>query len=259
MLGQDEISAPRFQNVEEDFDYYDSIVVYHDLAELTQQTPGWFNSLPAVAGPGNLNFFDVRNKANTDLAYCNVETRDMTAFAMRIQKMAVQFWAPSNKFLRWLSENAGAQAFYDAYAATFWCTDLPRHCSVTLRVQQDERLKTTSMMVPSGYGPTLGASGQLGLHGQGVHSVGVNHFVSSNGQAHLQNQWPFPEAIEVPRRAQLSVQLNINEYGRQALAALPALGGHYLMAVDDLIHMPFGITVSISGKRYVQQRGELHA
>jgi len=244
-----------YQNVVEDFDYFDTVLVYPDLAELSNQPPGWFAGFPALANVNQMSFFDVRNRANTDLAFCNVETRDMTPFAMEIDHIGVQFWSPANKILSYAGTS---EDFLDGFQASFWENDLPRHCGVKLRVQQDEKLKTTAFMVPSGHGPVVGGFGTLGLQGQGVHAVSVGIAGQSSGASRLSNQWPFPSPIQIPRRAALSVVVEFNEYARQVLGAYSALGGRYHFAVDDYVYMPYGVTVSISGKRFVQQRGALH-
>lgn len=262
-------NAPMFTNVKEDFDYYDSVVVYHDLSYLSQVPPGWFTTFQALAAASRLNFFDVRNRANTDLAYCNVETRDMTAYAMLIDSISVSFWSPANKMLKF-AIGSGTSNFYDAFQTAFWDNDLPRHCSLVLRVQQDERLKTTCMMAPSGAGPVAGG---FGIINEYTDHLGALHVASTRypspcgftqGEPHITNQWPFPEPLQIPRRAALSVSIELNEYARTVIAAYaPQACGYQFPQLQELENlfrvMPFGITVAISGKRLVQQRGQLHA
>lgn len=262
-------AEPTFTNVREDFDYYDSVLVYHDMAELSQQPPGWFATFGAFAAASRLNFFDVRNRANCDLAYCNVETRDMTAYAMLIDAISVSFWSPSNKMLRF-AVGDGTTPFWDGFQAAFWELDLPRHCSVILKVQQDERLKTTSFMCPSGGGPVAGGFGIVNEYvdfGANLHQASQRFPTPcgmSQGNPHITNQWPFPEPLQIPRRANLSVSIELNEYAKTVVSQYaPQACGYLFPALGELDDvwrpMPFGITVAISGKRLVQQRGQLHA
>ena len=266
----EEIAAePTFTNVREDFDYFDSVVIYHEMSDLSQIPPGWFTNFQNFAAANRLNFFDVRNRANTDLAFCNVETRDMTAYAMLIDAISVSFWSPANKMLRFAA-GAGTTPFYDAFQAAWWDNDLPRHCSLVLRVQQDERLKTTCMMAPAGGGPVAGGFGIVNA----VTNFGDQLMQSSHayptpcgmeqGAPHITNQWPFPEPLQIPRRANLSVSIELNEYAKTVIAAYAPQACGYLFPWEGELPdvwrpMPFGITVAISGKRLVQQRGQLHA
>lgn len=262
MYGQDIEVAPAvgggFTNVKEDFDYYDSVLVYWGLDDLSLRTPGWFSNFQQIGAANAVSFFDVRNLGNTDLAFCNVETRDMTAFPMHIEKIGVSFWSPANKMLYY----TGTLPFSDAFQASWWDNDLPRHAALRFKVQQDEKLKTTAMMVPFGAGNVVGGYGMLSeilpSTSQAPVCAGFNQ-----GVPVLRNEWQFPIPIQVPRRAALKCSVEINEYARTILSAFATGAPQYKIQVatelSPLPTLPFGITVSISGKREVQQRGALHA
>lgn len=256
MMGQNE--AMEFKNVREDFVLYDTVAVYPLLSQLSIVPPGWFASFAALSNANNLSFFDIRNRANCDLAYCNQDTRDQTAFAMEIEAIGVSFWGPGVASV----VNPGQPfAIWTANKLPFWEGDLPQHCSLKLRVQQDEKLKLNALMAPAGVGPTGGGFGNMG----GVGSMtGTALSAASQGVAHLTNQWMFPEPLRIPRRASIGVQIELAEYARQVVRTWSDLGEYqWVISVDPGItqsaRLMWGITVAMSGKRLVQQRGELHA
>lgn len=251
---------PQLLNVEEDFDIYDSMVVYWDLAQLSSVPQGWFSNFQQLSATNRIAFFDMRNKANTDLAFNNQDTRDMSAFAMEIESIGVAFWGPGNENLFHIGTGAN---FCENTMAAFWKNDLNRHCSLTLRIQNDERLKIASLMTPPGSGPVGGGYGQLALKSLPDMSANPAIGAFTAGVPKLPNQWQFPDALAVPRRASLGVSIEINEYARTMLGRMPAQAPLYATQEWEEGQakptMPFGITVHMSGKRFVQQRGALHA
>lgn len=256
---QEEMMSPEFQNVEEDFELYDTVGVYRDLNELGNIPPGWFTTFSALSNANALSFFDMRNRANTDLAYNNQDTRDQTAFALKIKGISVAFWAATCAPLRMQGSAVPDQV--NRFMNPFWELDLPQHASLIFRIQQDEKLKINALMAPSGSGPVGGGYGQfsaLGASGSPLPGITAN----SQGITHRQNQWQFPTILGIPRRASIGVRIELSEWARNILRTEFGPFSYVFVngeAEADFVNVMFGITVTLTGKRLVQQRGELHA
>lgn len=254
------VSKPT-ENVAENWVIYDTVLVRNGAANLSG-SDGWFNSYGAVGAANEIPFFNIRNR-NSGLAYCNLDTRDQMAYAMKIFSIGVQFFAPSVALYGInISVPVGAQITPQA----IWETVIPYHTSMELQIQQDVRLKTNTLMAPAGVGAVGGGVAQGNTEGYTPaypNQTKTNH---TQGVSVLTNKWGFPKPLEVPRRANLAVRLRISEYGRQLLQGMPPLGpGRYAfkdIANDNSWFFPYGacgIRVFIGGMRLIQQRGQLHA
>ena len=264
MLGQNEVIEPVPMNVKEDFTLFDSIMVYKDLADLGNHPPGWFTSFAAMSNANTISFFDMRNMGSCDRAYCNQDTRDQTAFAMLIEQIGVRFWGPGLQFQATSPDGFGLTIDQIAELA-WWEGELAQHTSVRFRVNQDEKLKAPAIMLPPGCGPVGSGYGNMGAIGAGGSTRHSPYQNVSQGVAHVKDMWPFPMVIEIPRRASISVQLELAEYAKQVLRTMPG-PGYYAFPTPDSTAAPtnffgcaYGISVTIKGKRLVQQRGQLHA
>jgi len=250
-----------YTNVGEHWALYDTVMVGQTSRDTVDQ-PGWYATLAALGAANRLFFFNQRTRAS-GLAYCNQDVRDQMPYAFRIYSCGVTFWASSmSESEKWKPDGE----YYESNApAHIFKTDLPRHASFTLQVQQDELLKTTPMLVPSGYGPSGGGVGRGSIFS--AYSAGVDKVFTAMGQStpHLTNRWDFPQPLEVPRNAALSVNMVFSEYARGLLAELTKEdwqdmttgNGH---AVDESFESKsyYGIQVSLVGERLVQQRGAYH-
>ena len=150
-----------------------------------------------------------------------------------------------------------------------WQASLPLESSITLRVQQDDKLKANSMMLGAGYGPVGGGYGNAGqstVTGTPQNPLGShfpNFLAMTQGEAHPRAAMPLPNKIAVPRRAALSVSLDITEYGQALLNAIQGPGTitAFNTGFSGNVELPvmFGVTLRLNGRRLVQQRGQLHA
>lgn len=252
-----------FLNVLEPQTLIDTVLIGPSVASM-QFRDGWYTSFANFGAALEIPFFNVRNR-NHGLPYNNQDTRDQTAYGMKVYNLGVCFFGPqvATQFLE--APNApGGYAVEEIHSAV-WEADLPEHASVILRVNQDDRLKAQCAMVPCGYGPVGGGMG----HGDPTQDVSyLPSYIPSTmkgcttgGIADLGNKWPFPEPLDVPRRATLSAVIKLSDYARALLAQMT--GPHGLWAQDvrgQGVVLPslFGVQISMTVKRYVQQRGEYH-
>lgn len=231
---------------------------------------GYFVSFAAAGQANSWPFYNVRNR-NHGLAYNNQDTRDTLSYAYEIYSIGVDFWAPTviqqNQDIP-ANGTPGAFLTYQNMSA-IWTCDLPRHASIRFNVNQDEKLNATCCMVPPGMGPVGGGAGQ------GDFGVLVNppladalhpmYAALTQGEPEITCRFKFPNPIQVPRRASISAVITVAEYGRQLLQSMT--GPWYYKLLDKNTFgnsavykwAAFGVTVSLQGKRLVQQRGAYHA
>lgn len=248
-----------FYNVGEEYTLYDTIAVTPDADTLSLTVPGWFATFAAAAGATIHSFFNVRNRGNCELAFCNLDARDQLSFAFQADSISLSFWGSGFSFF----DTAVSPRYYLPNA--LWQGTLPFESSLTLRVQQDDKLKLNALMASPGYGPTGGGAGDLGGIAEAalVGSRSPIYTAQTQGIAIPSARIQFPNKINIPRRANIAAELNFTQYGRAVLAALPGPGTvtQYAPNPAETYDIPvmFGITCGIHGRRLVQQRGELHA
>ena len=251
-----------FENVPENWKLFDTVL----LGEYTQQMnfhDGYYANFAGMGAANSIPFFNVRNR-NHGLAYNNQDTRDQMAWVFKIFTIGVSFFAPSVALYR----NAlGIPNGPQNSEQHLWECELPRHASLTLQTNQDERLKINSLMAPSGSGAVGGgvASGNPEVVASIQPNVSKHNF--TQGVSDLTNTWGFVNPLEIPRRASLSAVIRFSEYGRELLQTMP---GPFATAfrLSRLIGPPgqwyfqggmFGIKITLGGQRQVQQRGQYHA
>lgn len=250
-----------YTNVGEAWNLYDTILCGGYTASMDFNT-GWFTTFALLGAANSLPFFSVRNK-NHGLMYNNQDTRDQLAYVFRVFTMGVSFFAPSVPLYE---DTAGTPDYPQTQALHHFVHELPKHCSATLQIQQDERLKINCLMTPPGYGAIGGGVAQgdpeVAWAGGGA-PPNVARWNTHIGMPELTNRWAFPEPLEIPRRANLSVTLRFSEYGRQLLQDMPG-PNNLVFANSDSTAWQFkygmvGIQVVLGGQRLVQQRGQAHA
>jgi hypothetical protein len=248
-----------FANVPEALTLYDTVLVTQHILKWHD---GWFTSFLAAGQANSFPFLNVRNR-NHHLAYNNQDTRDQMPYAMEVYSIGVDFWGPSQAEI----ESGGEFGMiYQQNHASIWMVDLPRHASIKFNVNQDEKLNAQCCMVPSGMGPVGGGVGQgVMAYAEGFTGGTPNPMLgmTTMGMADITCRFKFPNPIQIPRRASISAVVTLSEYGRQLLQSL--VGPWQYVFKDwesgrELFKwMAYGITVSLQGKRLVQQRGQYHA
>lgn len=251
----------QFANVKENWILYDSILVNLGVGGLAYND-GWFTSYTQMGLQTEFPFFNVRNK-NHGLPYNNQDTRDALPYGLRIFSIGVQFFGPSIPQYQTMNGN---EPQGEANEATIQFTnELPKHCSVILQTNQDERLRIASLMTPGGVGTVGGGVSQGDPEGFGLGMPNGGVWANGQGVSMLSNKWGFYEPLEVPRRANVSVRLNINKYGQELLTAINGPFWHPCRSVtgdgtfSQGIRATAGIRVILGGQRLVQQRAQYHA
>lgn len=252
--------AKAFENVPENWVLYDTVLIGLYAAQMNFND-GYFPSYLTLGQATDVPFFNVRNR-NHGLPYNNQDTRDQLPWVFKIFTIGVSFFSPTTPLWR---DGAGAPTGAQNSEQHIFETELPKHCSLTLQTNQDERLKINSLMAPPGYGIVSGGVGQGERQIQSNNTYpDVAKWGFTQGVPELTNKWGFTNPLEVPRRANLSVRIQINEYGRELLQALPGPFNQAFRQVGSpsqwFFHPGFcGIQVTLGGQRQVQQRGQYHA
>ena len=249
--------SKEFLNVPEVWQLWDTILIGLKVNTLTPRD-GYFNSYALFGAQSEFSFFNVRNRAH-GLPYNNQDSRDQLPYVFHIYSMGVAWFSASTSTYGGANPPLGE----DTVSNKFWMTEIPKHVSVILRTNQDERLATTALMVPPGYGPVGGgvASGDM----QAARTNPNMHHTAFNvGESMLINTWGFPKPLQIPRTANLSVVLRINTYCQSMLQQFPGPRVQPLKAVANDgtnygAYATSGIQVFLKGKREVQQRGQYHA
>lgn len=251
----------QFVNVGEHWPLVDTVLIGTNQRG-EQTVPGWMANLNDLGQSNHLYFFNQRSRAN-GLMWCNTDTRDKMPYAFKLYSAGVRFFATMQ------TENptpeVGSDWWTSNYVPHIFMVDLPRHCSFTMQIQQDDVLKTTVPLVPAGYGPVGGAYGRGSPNSAFSIAVDKSFGAITQSTAHITNRWTFPSEIKIPRTAALSVDLRFTEYARQLLQSMGKLltqdaisgNGH----AENLAHQSktyYGIQVTLIGERLVQQRGQYH-
>lgn len=252
-----------FMNVGEDWLLYDTVLM---ISTPAQAVDGWFTSYLTMGQAADIQFFNVRNRA-IGLPYNNQDTRDQIPYAFMLQTLGVSFFGNSvSQAAQWEPPDSGSAWAMNDYNQHIFTNDLPRHASVVLKVQQDEVLKNAVMFTPPGYGPYGSGYGRGQPSSQ--HPGSYDHIaaIQTQGLPALKNRWAFPQPIELPRLASVSLRLRFSNWGRNLLQAINFGSGLWQTSdntgLTDYVtqhQIISGIQVTMGGKRLVQQRGELHA
>jgi len=251
-----------FYNVGEKYTLYDTIAVVRNLSSLSKQPPGWYASFAAFSAATQHSFFNVRNEGNTDDAYCNLDTKDQTAFAFLVDSISVSFWGSGYA----IQDEVYGEGDYNRMFLSnpVWQALIPFNASLTLRVQQDEKLKANALMLSPGHGPWGGGYGNNGGTSAAT-AVFANCAITTQTQGIPAPDalFRFPNPIKIPRRAALSAELSFTPWARAYLAAQvgPGWASYWDATYENELqaNIMYGIQCALNGTRLVQQRGALHA
>lgn len=247
-----------FMNVKENWTIHDTVLLYPP-SKLRGPQPstiqGWFGSWAALAGANDHPFFNVRNRT-IGLYWNNQDVRDTFAYAYELESAGIRFFAST---MSMKIDGDDVQKF-DNVTPHIWVCDMPYHASAVVTIQQDERLKANVAMLPSGHGiqgDGYGA-GQFVIPGDPGFVAEASHYDSMNqGVTEMSRRWVWPLSIGVPRRANFSLKIVFSEYAKDVIANFNQ--GWTLTNSGNRYYPIAGIQVTLKGKRFVQQRGELHA
>lgn len=243
-------------NVGETFTLFDTVLIGLGTAKVSYND-GWFTTFANLGAAVTVPFFNSRNRNHWP--YNNQDVRDALPYAFEIYSLGVSIWGPSTVTYADVEPVLGAQTT----SSHLFEIEYPKHTSLSLTVQQDERAKLLSLMAPSGYGVVSGGVGQGDVETAWTYPP-VSHASFTQGQPVFTNHWGFVKPLKVPRTASLSVILRTSEYMRTLLGVMPGPYYQPMRAVAndgtyDDSEACAGIQVTLGGKRLVQQRGQYHA
>jgi hypothetical protein len=252
----------QFMNVRENAVLYDAILCGRNVPAL-YPTAQWFGSYAAMALANELAFFNIRNEAMVGSPYCNMDSIDKMTFPFQVASIGVQwFGMPS---VGKPTPNPWGESDEQAEAAglLLWVQELAKHCSLILKINQDEKIVLNCTMAPSGYG----VAGDVDISSPSSYASVFSTW--GNGDKELTNRWKFPVPLDIPRNQTISCKLEFSSIGKRILSAM--MGPGQLVAKDNemgqfetpaylptVIDSVVGVRVSLEGHRFVQQRGALH-
>jgi len=289
------------QNVREQIQLTDVVLIGKYVGRMPDRPQGWFTTFSDLGSAGNMSFFNVRNRS-IGLSYNNQDARDQLPYGIRVMSIGVRFFAATVSTFTACSnkgEQAAARIRYPettytdpAWAlltnreelhAGMWEADLPNHASASLKTNQDIRLRAAVAMLPSGTGPVgggwgWGSPGDLVYAAQGGTPVPaisgetappyMGAFAGNledieHGKTDRRFRFPFPVPLDIPKRANLSIEIGLSQYAREMLQAIPGpfwwpvpnawTSSGLSTAVKSAV---YGVECSIIGERLVQQRGD---
>lgn len=271
----------------------DTVLVSKWVGRLTgDRPPGWFTTFADVGAAGSLHFMNTRNRS-IGVMWNNQDARDQLPYGMRVQTIGVKFFGPTcaSQFTACHhdTDNGWTPKPEDEYDdpsenelinreelhAAVWEADLPNHCSLQLRTNQDVRLKGPIALFPPGYGAVgggwgWGSPGDWINNGQSTPNTIVcgdnvtNHEAIEHGEVDLRQRWMFPVNLEIPKRSSFEIVIEFNQYARDMLQAIPGPHWHsfpYGQVIDFAVAKLsraalFGVQVTVHGERLIQPRAE---
>lgn len=262
-----------YLNVAEAYPLYDTVLVCNTFYGKEQTINGWFQSFRAFSQNDKHTFFKTRTIGSTHLAYNNFDSADNVDFVFKAMSMGVRFFAP-------VVPDGYKGNVTDDYELTllnetnpnWWLFDLPKHCGIDFRVQQDVIVENTCLATPPGYGPRLGSGTQPASYDPTDVNIHYNPFkiiAGGIGEACIDNRFPFPYPLAIPRNATIEANIYPSLYARRIMEDISgplnwvesgASGGETPGSTDTFsVPVRYGIQVSLYGYREVQQRGQYHA
>lgn len=237
-----------YVNAKEKFELHDSILIGKDKWIVSR--PGWFQDFQGFAASQKHSLFKTRSLSDVGIAYNNMDTRDQMPFAFEVESIGISFAAP----LGVVGENSDFSSNDNNLIGPIWVNDIPRLIGFRFKVRTDEKLLHNCELAPEGSG------------GVGFMAAGATIFPDlsamtnvTQGEPDLENRWPFPEPIGIPRGASFSVELELSPYAVELLRSFPDYN-NYTFGIEPgtEIAAVASIRASLIGNRFVQQRNELH-
>lgn len=262
-----------YLNVAESFPLYDTVLVCSDFYGKELSVMGWYTNFRDFADNYKHTFFKNRTIGSTHLAYCNMDSADNVDYVFNAISMGVRFFAPvvPDGYKGTVSDDY-RETLINENNPVWWLFDLPKHCGVDFRVQQDVIVENTCLATPAGYGPRLGSGTQPFPDATNTNIEYRRAFkivTGGIGEAAIDNRFPFPYPVRIPRNATIEANIYPSLYARQVMADIAGpldwvsageSGGETPGSTDTIaIPTRYGIQVSLYGYREVQQRGQYHA
>lgn len=255
-----------FLNVAEPWILYDTLRVCSIDKDNTKV--GWFDTFAAMASKESHSFYKLRTESNVGLAYTNLQATDSLDYRLDVYSFGVSFFAPIEETGQITSlEGIPRYTEHDlGLHGPLWCVDLPRHCGIQLKVQQDIIFEGACYLAPPGYGPLFGGMSTIGPARPPLEPTPPNMLgAATQGVPTISNRWRFPRPIQIPRTGNIEAILWLSDYARYVLGKLVGPWSYTIQAPMGspppyAYNFPAacGVQVSMLGKRWVQQRGQYH-
>lgn len=264
----------KYANVAESASLYDSILVCRQFYGSENNVQGWYTTFNDFSKQETQSFFKARTESIANAAYNNQQNADSMDFAFLAYSMGITFWCPATALLgetyRPIEGAAGLIAKVDPVIGHLWAFDLPRHCAIQFKVNQDIRAEVMCYAAPPGYGPIGGGAASdvidaLAAPIAYLSNLPTINMAGTQGVPVHQNRFKFPAPIGIPRTATIEGILNVSDIGRYLLEGVygprdivlqPGGGGG--APPFDFFPARFAVQFSLFGKRLVQQRGQYH-
>lgn len=258
-----------FQNVAEGYPIFDSVIISQTLYGKEQAINGWFNTFQAFAANEKHTFYKDRTIGSANLAYCNMDSADNLDYVFKAHSFGVRFFAPITPDA--VNAVVESPTRYLENCPAFWLFEMPKHCGIDLRIQQDVVVENTCIATPSGYGPMGGGGAQPHVSGEAdVNQITWKTITGTIGTPCIDNRFPFPEPLPIPRNTPIEANIYVAPYARWILSQLSGPHWNVMLSesqadgtpgLNDFISLPqrYGIQVSLYGMREVQQRGQYFA
>lgn len=161
-------------NVSEMSPLYDSVIVSQRLFGNEDKVKGWFGGSAAdpwarpfeqFGATTEHIFFKDRTEGNCDLAYCNMQSAETMDFPFRAYSLGVRFWGPVSAFETapeidptgngmppWGTIETDDPWILFSWIGHFWKAELPYHCSLEFKVENDVIAEGPAITFPPGHG-----------------------------------------------------------------------------------------------------------
>jgi hypothetical protein len=279
-------------NVKEQIILTDTVLVSKWVGIMADRPVGWFRTFAEVGASGVLNFMNVRNRT-CGIMFNNQDATNQLPYGMRVMSIGVKFFSPACAS-QFTACNQGAEPLFlwtpkpetdftdppatdllnrEELHSAVWEADLPNNCSFMLRTNQDIRLEGPCAFFTPGYGPVGGGWG-WGSPGT-WHNAGetanpqiqcgnyvTNAQTIQHGDVDIRRRFPIPSVLELPKRANLAVEIRMSPYATDMLQAIPGPFWHDLPHSQGAVVEKraraalFGVQVTIHGERLTPQRGD---
>lgn len=264
--------AQPYLNVAESYALYDTVIICNELYGKEKSIPGWYTTFQNFGADEKHTFFKNRTIGNSNLAYCNMDSADNVDFVFHAISIGVRFIAPIA--IDGYNTGVVSPAGHNENVTPFWLFDLPAHCGIDFRVQQDVIVENTCLATPPGYGPRGGGGSQPAPDATAPtfpNQIPWKVVTGSNGEPVVDSRFPFPEPIEIPRNTPIEANIYLSTYARYIIGAWRGPLSWVMLTESQAAQPPgldtdyfsvpvrFGIQVSLFGYRETQQRGQYWA
>jgi len=257
----------KYANVVESWAHYDSVVISPTFYGSESNVGGWFTSFALFGQQETHSFFKTRTEGIAGAQYCNQQSSDSMDFALLIDSIGLAFLAPACNAETEYGPGDGTPGdavACDDLVSHWFAAELPDHCAIQLKVQQDIRAEIQAMSCPPGYGATGGGGAYSSQYAPGfADNLPWLTVPVTQGVPVLANRFPLPEPIGVPRTASIEGILHVSETMRTTLQNIRGPASYAFNTDTGLppyIFFPrrYIIQLSLFGQRLVQQRAQYH-